>query len=597
MLFRAVALSILLLATRFLSYSEDKLVVELRDFTDVEVKSAGFTLPSQTHLHIRALGGGSRHSESSSDEMFAYGWIINADTRENVWKMSMDNTTKDHSDREFDGDITLPAGSYEVYYANYGFAASTPFSSFNINIDRRKDLNPKTRDEWGIFSWFYDFFGEDFMKEWAKRTKAWGIEIYSDDQNIKTFVAPKPFDHVIYQSIKMGENENIHQAFSILKPVTVRIYAIGEMGSDQTPVDHGWIVNADTRKRIWDMTGDNTMPAGGAEKNVKCNDTVDFEPGDYVLYYITDDSHSYVDWNAPPPDDPINYGITLMGVNSDAKLEDDVKLTSVKEEKNVIVSLVRVGNNETRSASFSLKKDASIRIYALGERSNTRHEMADYGWIINAKTREKVWTMDVDRSEPAGGASKNRLVDEVISLPMGTYTVYYQSDDSHSYNHWNAAPPFDPEHWGITVSLEGNQDFNIVEKNVTPKESGVIAQIVKVGDNENRVETFELKEPTHVRIYALGEGQDGNMYDYGWIQNEKSGKIIWEMTYSMTFHAGGGRKNRLVNTTILLDKGVYKLHYVSDDSHSYLGGWNTDPPDDPTMWGITIYSDQEESSH
>jgi hypothetical protein len=44
----------------------------------------------------------------------------------------------------------------------------------------------------------------------------------------------------------------------------------------------------------------------------------------------------------------------------------------------------------------------------------------------------------------------------------------------------------------------------------------------------------------------------------------------------------------MVNTTIMLDKGSYKLHYVSDDSHSF-NNWNTDPPDDPSMWGITVY--------
>jgi hypothetical protein len=95
-----------------------------------------------------------------------------------------------------------------------------------------------------------------------------------------------------------------------------------------------------------------------------------------------------------------------------------------------------------------------------------------------------------------------------------------------------------------------------------------------------------------VRIYAIGEGQNREMYDYGWIENTSTKSVVWEMTYSMTFHAGGGRKNRMVNTTMLLDKGDYILHYVSDDSHSY-NDWNTDPPDDPTMWGITVMEEKE----
>ena len=85
------------------------------------------------------------------------------------------------------------------------------------------------------------------------------------------------------------------------------------------------------------------------------------------------------------------------------------------------------------------------------------------------------------------------------------------------------------------------------------------------------------------------------MVDYGWIENAKSGEVVWEMTYGMTFHAGGARKNRVVNTTILLDKGEYRLRYVSDDSHSY-NDWNSDPPDDPTMWGITLYNDENQDT-
>ncbi|HLX13195.1 MAG TPA: hypothetical protein VKS81_10320 [Bacteroidota bacterium] len=577
------------------AWAQDKPLIELRDFTDVEVKSAGFTLPSDMHIHVKALGGGNDRSLKSGEDMYAYGWIIDADTRKNVWVMSQDNTHKSHGDREFDGDVILPKGSYEVYFAAYGFAESTPFNSFNINVDRRKDFSTHSFNNWGLFPWIADLLGEDLAKDWKNHVKAWYIDIYTSDPGVKTFAPPKEFEHIMYQAVKVGENENIKQAFTVSKPTSIRIYAIGEMSGESDPVDYGWIVNADTRKRVWDMNPDNLEHAGGAEKNVRCNDTVDFEPGEYVLYYVTDDSHSYVDWNAAPPDDPPHYGVTLMTVDGEggAKLDDNFKLTTIKEDKNVIAEMIKVGDNETRSSSFSLKQDARVRIYALGERSNSRHEMADYGWIINSRTREKVWTMDYDKSEPAGGASKNRLVDEVITLPKGTYTVYYQSDDSHSYHHWNAAPPFDPEHWGITLSLEKGEEMSIVEKNVTPKESGVIAQIVKVGDHEDRTQRFELKEPTHVRIYALGEGQNDEMFDYGWIENTTTGEVVWQMTYSMTFHAGGGRKNRMVNTKLLLDKGSYRLRYTSDDSHSFLGGWNTDPPDDPTMWGITVYEEKQ----
>ncbi len=46
----------------------------------------------------------------------------------------------------------------------------------------------------------------------------------------------------------------------------------------------------------------------------------------------------------------------------------------------------------------------------------------------------------------------------------------------------------------------------------------------------------------------------------------------------------------MVNTTILLDRGSYRLRFKSDDSHSF-GDWNADPPDDQQYWGITLYRD------
>src|SRR5208282_866887 len=113
-----------------------------------------------------------------------------------------------------------------------------------------------------------------------------------------------------------------------------------------------------------------------------------------------------------------------------------------------------------------------------------------------------------------------------------------------------------PEHWGITIYGEGNAfNMNIVEKNTTIPQENIIAQIVRVGNNANSTRPFSLEKLTHIRIYAIGEGQNKTMYDYGWIEDANTGTVVWEMTYSMTFHAGGGRKNRMVNTTIVLDKG------------------------------------------
>ncbi len=61
------------------------------------------------------------------------------------------------------------------------------------------------------------------------------------------------------------------------------------------------------------------------------------------------------------------------------------------------------------------------------------------------------------------------------------------------------------------------------------------------------------------------------------------------MRYDETEGAGGDPKNRLVDTTVRLEKGRYLVHYVSDSSHS-AEGWNAGAPADGRHWGIPVLS-------
>lgn len=572
--------------------SQERSEIRLRDFASEEVKTTGMILPQDTRIHIRALGAGSREN-SSENGLVAYCWIIDAVTRERVWVMDWDNTTRTGNDRSFDDQIDLHKGRYEVYFAAYAFISKTFFSEFTINIDRReRSIFEGYRNKRWLFPWIEDFFGKDIDKAWRQRSAKWGVDLTVEGNGrIKTFTPPLEFSNVLVRMTGIGENEHRTQRFLLDQPAMIRIYALGEMTEASGPVDFAWILDAKTRRRFWEMGRASLGHAGGARKNVKFDQTVNFPAGDYIIYYASDGSHSSLDWNSAPPEDPLNYGITLCATDPTTKAH--IKLSSALPDENVVLQLTRVGDDETRSGTFTLKSETSLRVYALGERQPSRREMTDFGWIMNAKTREKVWTMDVNRTEHAGGSEKNRLIDEVITLPKGTYTVFFQTDDSHAFGDWNSAPPFDPEHWGITIYGAGGE-FNKgnVEVGDAPLDADIITQLTRMGDNENRTQLFTLSKPTRVRIYALGEGQNREMYDYGWIERTDTHERVWEMTYSMTFHGGGGRKNRVGNTTILLDKGSYELHYTSDDSHSY-NHWNTDPPDDPTMWGITLYLDQD----
>ncbi len=113
----------------------------------------------------------------------------------------------------------------------------------------------------------------------------------------------------------------------------------------------------------------------------------------------------------------------------------------------------------------------------------------------------------------------------------------------------------------------------------------VIAQIVQVGNREDKTVPFTLPTSQDVRIFAMGEAQ-GEMFDYGWIEDEK-GSRVWVMETAKTVPAGGAIKNRKIDAQITLPAGNYKLRYKSDDSHSF-DNWNSLPPD-INFWGIAIY--------
>ena len=115
----------------------------------------------------------------------------------------------------------------------------------------------------------------------------------------------------------------------------------------------------------------------------------------------------------------------------------------------------------------------------------------------------------------------------------------------------------------------------------------VIAQIVQVLDKEDKSVAFTLATSQDLRIFAIGEGQGGEMFDYGWIEEVDKGSRVWEMQETKTAHAGGAGKNRKVDVVITLPAGNYKLRYKSDDSHAF-DHWNSLPPD-INFWGIAVY--------
>lgn len=56
-------------------------------------------------------------------------------------------------------------------------------------------------------------------------------------------------------------------------------------------------------------------------------------------------------------------------------------------------------------------------------------------------------------------------------------------------------------------------------------------------------------------------------------------------------HAGGVLKNQKVTQEVVLPKGKYSLHYLSDSGHAY-NHWDSLPPDH-FFWGILIFENSK----
>lgn len=429
---------------------EEPRMVALHGFDAAEVRQQGFTLPRAMKIHIYAKGAGLRRfvRASGDNPFFAHGWILNAITREVVWQMDGSNTKRDWEYRVADTYLDLPAGSYEAYFANHGFGQSMLFAQWTRNIDRRALHTERTERPRG----FLAAFGADdasLMRHWQEQVGNYGMEIYlagGQPTDVSTYEAPLRWKNIVVALPAVTDKGQWTQAFHVRKPVTLHIYAEGE-GSGRRMHDYGWITEARTRARVWEMSMDRAQYAGGARKNRRQVETIQLPAGNYEATFVTDDSHSPADWNAAPPCDPGAYGLTLS-------VPADADLAAVSLAKplawSVLAELVRLSDSQDRSVAFALSSTQSVRVYAIGEGDGD--DMADEGWIEDASGK-RVWTMERSRTLHAGGSSKNRLVDEVIGLPKGSYTLRFRTDDSHAYGQWNSDGPWDPEHYGITVSV------------------------------------------------------------------------------------------------------------------------------------------------
>lgn len=527
-----------------------------------QIVARSFTLDRDQEVE---LGGVKLRRQHARELMGA--WILDAEKRTVAWELGAVREFRVRSrTAHFENRVRLPAGTYELYLATF----------------------PAAVEPEGFWDWLWSMFsfGSSDPGRHVERVELWlrgsgrpGGEV--TPESVRSRLATG----AVVALTCVGDNARLERGFEVREPVELELEATGEATRSEV-YDGARILDADTRLALWAFERDRSDAAGGADKNRRLTARLRVDPGRYVAQYWSDDSHSCPGFLASPPYDPFAWGLVI-------RPRDPAQLALVTPfdyrdpyVHAVIASLTRVGDDEGRSAGFALTRPLDVLVRAVGE--GRADQMFDYGWIQNADTRETVWAMRYRSTEPAGGAAKNRVEEQLLSLPAGRYTVHYVTDGSHSFDDWNSAPPSRPEEWGVVVAAaEGGVPKGAVTPFDADSDPGVVARIQRVGNNASESRRFELERETQLLVVAVGEGTQGEMYDHGWITEAGSGRTVWEMRYEATESAGGARKNRLAREEITLGPGSYELRYESDGSHAF-GRFNDAPPFDPDAWGIAV---------
>ncbi|WP_194775883.1 sensor histidine kinase [Pararhodonellum marinum] len=125
------------------------------------------------------------------------------------------------------------------------------------------------------------------------------------------------------------------------------------------------------------------------------------------------------------------------------------------ESKQKIASIEEVGDFQDLSQSLEIKEAGNYLVVSVGE--GDFRSMADFGWLENEGKDTISGLVDFRRSYYAGGAAKNRIFMEQVSLEAGKYSLRYKTDDSHSFGKWNEDPPDRIPLYGIALIKMADQ--------------------------------------------------------------------------------------------------------------------------------------------
>src|SRR5262249_41900649 len=204
-----------------------------------------------------------------------------------------------------------------------------------------------------------------------------------------------------------AEEELMSQSFRLKSPRTIQVHCVGA-GDGESMEDlfaYGWILDLSSHKVVWSLDPEKSEHE---RRNLVFDASVSLPAGDYVAYYA-----SYYYWsrgrriirflgkdigrieihdprNKRPRIDSEHWGLTLSTpAHEDRAIDTD--LPPSHADPRAIVEIVGVGDEALEQRGFTLPERMQVEVYCVGEIDPDDGTRSDYGWILDARSRRKVW--------------------------------------------------------------------------------------------------------------------------------------------------------------------------------------------------------------
>ena len=120
---------------------------------------------------------------------------------------------------------------------------------------------------------------------------------------------------ILVNQTSIGNEADVQVLMELGSETTLFIRSVGEI-TRSGRYDYGWIRKQDTGEIVWEMTLQNTMPAGGDERNRLYQGTLTLPAGTYLAAYESDLWHAYEDFGEIPPENPSHWGLFVKRVSN-----------------------------------------------------------------------------------------------------------------------------------------------------------------------------------------------------------------------------------------------------------------------------------------